>query len=283
MLRQSLRHCVAAERGRVRHGQAAPGIRELLPKLIEEHRLAAPPQPKAVDDAAFEKLAATLFAADSEEAARATALALAGGFDPDAVGEALSLASARLLVHDRGQRQGGPGKPAGSVHGASIGVHASDSAHAWRGIARAGGPRTRMASLIAGAWHTAGQGRRLEAEPFHAPDRERAAAVAPDQILAEITRSIRDRAQGPAAALVERWGALDRPVEPLIALLLEHAVTSDGALHHEKYFRTAFEGFQTTRPKFRWVHLTALARVCASGHGFEAPGLGQARRLLETA
>ena len=119
--------------------------------------------------------------------------------------------------------------------------------------------------------------------PFHAPDRERAAAVEPGQLLAEITRSIRERAQGPAAALVERYGALDRPAEPLISLLLESAVAYDGALHHEKYFRTALEGFQTSRPKFRWVHLTALARVCASGFGFEAPGLAQARRLLETA
>ena len=43
-----------------------------------------------------------------------------------------------------------PGKPPGSVHGDSIGVHACDSANAWRNMARVGNPRNAVACLILG-------------------------------------------------------------------------------------------------------------------------------------
>src|SRR5207244_1185177 len=59
-----------------------------------------------------------------------------------------------------------PEKPAGSVHGDSVGVHASDAANAWRHIARVGSARTRMASLIVGAYHTAGQAGRVNNQPY---------------------------------------------------------------------------------------------------------------------
>ena len=41
-----------------------------------------------------------------------------------------------------------PGKPVGSVHGDSIGVHASDSANAWRNMACVANARNCFASLI---------------------------------------------------------------------------------------------------------------------------------------
>ena len=44
------------------------------------------------------------------------------------------------------------GKPIGSVHGDSIGVHATDSANAWRNMARASNTRNCFASLILGAY-----------------------------------------------------------------------------------------------------------------------------------
>lgn len=54
-------------------------------------------------------------------------------------------------------------KPEGSVHGDSVGVHASDAANGWRHIAKVASPRNTFASLIAAAYHTAGQsGRRLD-------------------------------------------------------------------------------------------------------------------------
>ena len=57
-------------------------------------------------------------------------------------------------------------KPKGSVHGASVGVHASDSANAWRNIARVANRRNALASMIVGAYHTAGQAGSLNAEPY---------------------------------------------------------------------------------------------------------------------
>ena len=75
------------------------------------------------------------------------------------------------------------------------------------------------------------------------------------------------------AADVARRAALD--------LLLKYAVSEDGALHAEKYYRTASEEFGKMRPAFRWRQLVALARVTASEHGFPAPGYAEACRLLK--
>ena len=63
-------------------------------------------------------------------------------------------------------------------------------------------------------------------------------------------------------------------------LLLRYAVSEDGALHAEKYYRTVTEEFTTTRPAFRWRQLVALARVTASEFGQPAPGYADACRLL---
>ena len=62
--------------------------------------------------------------------------ALAEGFSPADIGEALTLASNQLILRDQGRppREEVPGKPVGSVHGDSIGVHACDSANAWRNL-----------------------------------------------------------------------------------------------------------------------------------------------------
>ena len=67
------------------------------------------------------------------------------------------------------------------------------------------------------------------------------------------------------------------PARPVFDLLLRYAVSEDGALHAEKYYRTVTEEFAATRPAFRWRHLVALARVTASEHGHAAPGYAEAR------
>jgi len=64
-------------------------------------------------------------------------------------------------------------------------------------------------------------------------------------------------------------------------LLLRYAISEDGALHAEKYYRTATEEFATMRAAFRWRQLAALARVTASEYGHPAPGYEEARRLLK--
>ena len=66
------------------------------------------------------------------------------------------------------------------------------------------------------------------------------------------------------------------------------AVSEDGRLHGEKYFHTVGEEYRTTRPKFRWRQMVALARVTASAygcnredqHGFRAAGYVDACKLL---
>jgi hypothetical protein len=57
-------------------------------------------------------------------------------------------------------------------------------------------------------------------------------------------------------------------------------VSQDGALHAEKYYRTATEEFKMARPAFRWRQVVSLARVTASEFGYPAPGYAEARELL---
>ena len=79
---------------------------------------------------------------------------------------------------------------------------------------------------------------------------------------------------------MHRCGELGHAERPVFDVLLKYAVSEDGALHAEKYYRTVAEEFATGRKAFRWRHLSALARVTASEHGFAAPGYQQARELL---
>ncbi len=283
MLRQSLRQCVDRERSRAKDGRPAPTIRDVVPKLMTEFHLDGDVRPSAkpADDATLDALAARIMAGTSDAAAREVADALSKGLGLATVGEAISLAAVRLLLHDPGTTRENPGKPKGSVHGASVGVHASDAASAWRRIAAVTTPATSTATMIAAGWHTGGQSGSVDlGKPHHASARDRAAAVVPKDVVGALEESIRGRDQAAAAALVERYGSLDLPADPVIATCLTHAVESDGALHHEKFFRTAIEEFSSSRPAFRWLYLAALARVVASGFGFEAPGLSEARQRL---
>jgi hypothetical protein len=167
LLRQSVRYCVSSERQRLNGNGPEPGIRAVLPKLMDEHRLLERPMgDRKPDDAWVEKLSGAICGQSRGEAAAAVAAALAEGVDPEAIGEAMSLAANQLLLRDPGRTQAEAGKPVGSIHGASVGVHASDSANAWRNIARVSDHRNAAASLIVGAYHTAGQAGRLRADPY---------------------------------------------------------------------------------------------------------------------
>ena len=66
----------------------------------------------------------------------------------------------------------------------------------------------------------------------------------------------------------------------MLDLLLRYAVSEDGALHAEKFYRTVSEEFAAARPAFRWRHVVALARVTASEYGRPAAGMAEARALL---
>jgi hypothetical protein len=93
--------------------------------------------------------------------------------------------------------------------------------------------------------------------------------------------AIKERDQAGASALVQRYGELGYPARRAFDVLLHFAVSEDGALHAEKYYRTVVEEFDASRPAFRWRHLVGLARVTASEYGQAAPGCAEARRLLK--
>lgn len=261
-----------------------------MASLLDRYKLPkASAGTRAVDDASIERLSTAIFTSSAAGAAEAVAAALAEGIGRDAVGEAISLAANQLILRDHG-RMGAtiqPNKPAESVHGDSIGVHACDSANAWRNIVRACNPRNAAASLILGAYQVALDrvnrgGDFLHWEPWPRGDhREAVRQVAPDHLLEEADTAIRANDQGRACALVHRCGELGLPHRPVFDLLLRYAVSEDGALHAEKYYRTVVEEFAATRPSFRWRQLVGLARVTASEYGRPAPGGAEARELLK--
>lgn len=288
LLRQSLRYCVKAESWP--HQAADDEPRILLPKLLQEHRLLQRgPGTQPLPDDALEALSQTIFKSTPPQAAGAVAAALAEGIDPAAVGEALTLAANQLVLRDQGRRPAEevPGKPIGSVHGDSIGVHATDSANAWRNLARVANTRNRFASLILGAYQvaqdrTARGGDFLNWQPMpfvrHADEAARVSDGA--ALLRQAEEAIRGNLQAAACAAIERYGKLGLDSEPVMDLMLRYAVSEDGSLHAEKFYQTACEEFASTRPAFRWRHLVALARVTASEFGRPAPGLAEARALL---
>jgi hypothetical protein len=288
VLRQSIHYCVQNEgEAYIKH---FAGVRALLPKLLDQHHLESRPLGKrTVDDAWIDQMSQTLFKSTPEQAAEAAAAALAEGITPDAIGEAVSLAANQLVLRDNGRPAGqtSPGKPEGSVHGDGIGVHACDSANAWRNIARVGNARNTFACLILSAYQVAHDrthrgGDFLNWEPYPRADaREKVKTSDRDKLLHQLDEAIRAKEQALASALVHRYGELGNPHTAVLDLLLRYAVSEDGALHAEKYYRTASMEFASTRPAFRWRQLVALARVTASEYGQPAPGYDEARRLLK--
>ena len=282
MLRQSVRFCIDTDGSRARRGQQPDPIRTLLPRLMEEHGLERKERgTRHAGEDLIENLADTFFAADRPAAAARAAEFLAQGFDPEDVGAAISLAATRLLLHDPGRKSEAPGKPVGSVHGASVGVHASDAANAWRHIARTGSARNAFASLIAGAYHTAGQSGAVGAQPFD-HDVEPCTEEDPAALRSAIEAHIRARDQVGACQAARRYVALRHPPESLFALLSGFAISEDGALHAEKYFRTAQDEHSRARGGHQGLYLVALTRVMASHFGFPAPGYDEARALLSS-
>lgn len=283
-LRQSVQFCVDSEQNMHKHKHPAPEVRATLPRLLDEYKLIGkPPGDRQPDDARVEELARAIFSGTQDAAAEAAAAALADGMAPETVGEAISMAANLLVLHDPGRREqySTPQKPPGCVHGDSVGVHASDAANAWRNIARVSNPRNSVASLIVGAYHTAGQYHHMTKEPYpYADRREEINGDDAETLLGQAEEAIRGREQARACAVIHRYGELELPERPVFDLLLKYAVSEDGALHAEKYYRTVSEEFATTRPAFRWRQMVALARVTASEFGYPAPGFQQARELL---
>jgi hypothetical protein len=287
LLRQSVRYCVKAEAW---GGGAYDQPKTLLPELMEKHKLLdRTPGDKTADDAFVEELSRTIFDGTAGDAAAAAAEALAAGYAPDVVGEAISLAANQLVLRDVGRppSQEVAGKPIGSVHGDSIGVHACDSANAWRNMAHVASARNAFACLILGAYQVATDrvdrgGDFLHWQPV--PLKMHLDGVRGEDaktLLAEAEAAIKGNLQARAAAVATRYGQKGHDSRAMFDLMLKYAVSEDGSLHAEKFYRTASQEFAGTRPAFRWRQMAALARVTASEYGRPAAGMAEARELLK--
>ncbi|HEY2573796.1 MAG TPA: hypothetical protein VGH65_06995 [Verrucomicrobiaceae bacterium] len=288
LLRQSLRYCVKAE---TRSPDGTYGVpAKLLPRMLDEYRLHDYQRgDRKAEEAWVERLSSTIFESTAEQAAAAVASALAEGISPADIGEAITLAANQLILRDAGRtpEMEVTGKPTGSVHGDSIGVHACDSANAWRNMARMSNDRNCCASLILGAYQVALDrvdrgGDFLHWKPLPVEWQvKNIKTTDPDGLLREAENAIRGNLQAHAAGIIHRYGELGHEPRGAFDLMLRYAVSEDGALHAEKFYQTCSEEFAATRPAWRWRHLVALARVTASEYGRPAAGVAEAKALLK--
>lgn len=282
LLRQCVRFCADHERDNIEKQRAASPIRALLPKLLDQYKLAGrTPGKRDPGDKAIESLSETIFAGPCERAADAVAAALADGIDPESIGEAIALASNLCVLRQD--------KSSWRTHGDSAGVHSSDATNAWRNMARIAEPRYAISGLIVAGYYAGLQRAPFQAENY--PTAEHRAQVKktdPASLLAEAEDAIRANDQGRAAAAIAIYGDGGHEVGSVFDLMLKYAISEDGRLHGEKYFQTVREEYATIRPAFRWRQIVALARVTASAygynredqHGFRAGGYLDACRLL---
>ena len=78
----------------IEHKQPESPIRALVPKLLDQYKLAGKTLGKRdPGDAAVDELASAIYNGPPDKSAEAVAAALADGIDPEVVGEAISLAS----------------------------------------------------------------------------------------------------------------------------------------------------------------------------------------------
>jgi hypothetical protein len=293
LLRQSVRQC--AKQCADSHGKdsVANAFKKAVPELLEKYKLPKDARgTRTADDAWLEKLSATIQMGKPEQAGEAVAAALAEGFAPEHIGEAISLAANALVLRQVEKWTGRGGPIPQRSHGDSPGVHASDATNAWRNIIRVSNPRNRAAGLMLAAMDAANSfsWSAYEKEAFpHAEHLEKVTSKSPESLLKELDGAIRENDQMRAMAIAQRYGEVGGQARPAFDLLLQFAVSEDGRLHAEKFYRTTSEEFASTRPSFRWRQVVALARVTASMYGYSqqdkkegrAPGYEEACRLLK--
>jgi len=101
-----------------------------------------------------------------------------------------------------------------------------------------------------------------------------------DSILQQLDDAIRNKLQSQSASIVARYGQLGHDPKGVFDCLLKYAVSGDGALHAEKYYRTVREEFEAAALEHRWEYVVSLARVTASEYGKPAAGYQEAVDLL---
>jgi hypothetical protein len=298
LLRQSVRQCAKQCADMKGRDQFLAVQRKMVPTLLEKYKLPKESRgTRQADDAWVEKLCATIQLGSQEQAGEAVAAALAEGIAPEHIGEAISLAANALVLRQVEKWDGRGNTISQRTHGDSPGVHASDATNAWRNIVRVANPRNRAAGLMLAAMdaarsHSFTQGNKASAyvkEPYpHAEQLEKVTSKTPESLLKELDGAIRENDQLRAMAIAQRYGEAGGMARPAFDLMLQYAVSEDGRLHAEKYYRTTSEEFASTRASFRWRQIVALARVSASMYGYSqqdkkegrAPGYEEACRLL---
>ncbi len=277
LLRESLHYFVNAEKSKNNAFFASP-IRELLPKLVDQYHLFDKPLgTKKPDDAWVEKTSVDLFQAQPDRAAEMAAAALAEGWSPDGLHEAIALAANQLVLRDENKQ----------AHGATIGVHACDAVNAWKHIGRVSDPKNAAAAVVVAAFNVTRDRDANKKNNYPAwtpyPHAEAKAAVKgsePEPLLGELDAAIRNKDQALASAVVARLGEIGASPAPVFALFRRYVVSESGSLHGEKFFRTVTEEFEAARAPFRWRQLVAMARYSASMYGERTPGYDEALQLL---
>lgn len=285
MLRQSLRYCTKAE------PKSNKTTREALAKAFDQHKLEGfAIGNRQGDDAWLNEMCNTLLSVGPAGAMDTAAAALKEGFTPDSFCQAASMAANQIVLRDPGRKKewSSPEKPEGSVHGDSVGVHSSDAVNAWRHIARVANDRNKVAACLLVAYQVARDAEHstLGKNLAHSPSRpltddlDRCQATEPKELMAIVEEAIRSKDQALASAAVHKLGLANADSAPIFSVLRKYAISEDGALHAEKYFRTVTDEFGNLPTAFRWRELVALARVTASEYGYAAPGYAQSRELL---
>jgi hypothetical protein len=282
LLRQCVRFCANHEQGRLERKRPESPIRRLVPKLLDQYKLAGKSLGKRdPGDTFVDELSETIYQGPRDQAAEAVAAALAEGIDPEVVGEAISLASNLYVLRQ--------GADKWRTHGDSAGVHSSDATNAWRNMARLADPQHAISGLIVAAFHAG-----IQSSPFQTPayptdeHRDLVKVSGATKLLAVAEDAIRHNDQGRATAAIQVYGEQGHAVEAVFALMLKYAVSEDGRLHGEKYYHTVREEYRTTHAAFRWRQVVGLARVTTSAYGynredekgFRAAGYTEACTLL---
>ncbi|MGC3968343.1 MAG: hypothetical protein QM775_13505 [Pirellulales bacterium] len=290
MLRQSVHYCVKNEDWTHKHHSH---VAKVLPRVFDQFKLdgklvGKESGSRTADDEWVAELGRVIFTSTPDRAADAVAGAIAEGFDPTAIAQAIALATNELILRDVGRtgKQVQAGKPEGSVHGDSIGVHACDSAHAWRTMAAAANPRNRAACLVMAGYQAAndriergGDFLNWQSRPTYEVLKD-VAANDQESMLKQLDGAIRENDQERACAIVQGVGLLGYPARPVFDVLLKFACSEEGALHAEKFYRTTSEEFAAARTPHKWRQLVALARVTASEANQPAAGYAEACKLL---
>lgn len=282
LLRQCVRHCVDFEEKRKARGRKASPIRQHIPKLLDQFKLVGKQLgDREPDDQWLEEFSNTIYNSSKFDASSAVAEAMSEGISIKSICQAISMACNHLTL----RQSGNPLR----THGASAGVHGSDAANAWRHMISNSNDLNQKVGLLVSAWHT-GKYDEWSTDAYPLDKHfDKVKTEQADELLGICEESIRGNDQGTSSAAVQRYLEHGYDVEPVFELLRKYAISEDGRLHSEKFFRTVREEYQFARPAFRNRHLVALARVTASAfaydvednHGHRAPGYEDACRLLK--